>query len=216
MRVERMILCVVAVAMAGTVSMAQMGRPMPQPNPPGMGQPNQPGMGQPDNMPGSMSRDTTMRSPDQMFVVKAAQGGIAEVNLGNLAKQNGGSDAVKQFGDKMVTDHSQANEQLKQLAQQKGIDLPKSASSKDKKLSKTLEAKQGPDFDKAYIHDMVKDHEADVAEFRNEAKNGQDPDVKAWAQKTLPTLEQHLATAKQVAEQVGADKKPSGVMSSQY
>jgi putative membrane protein len=213
----------VAIAALGAMCIAQsspgygfqgMGRQ-------GMGQQTsgQPGMGPQNgtnsNMPPSMS-DSSMQSPDHMFVVKAAQGGMAEVKLGNLAKQNGGSDAVKGFGDKMVTDHSQANEELRQLAQQKGITLPSDVNSKDKKINKMLASKQGSDFDKAYIHDMVKDHEADVAEFRNEAENGKDPEVKAWAQKTLPVLEQHLATAKQVAGQVGVDnsKKAAGAMSS--
>jgi putative membrane protein len=88
---------------------------------------------------------------------------------------------------------------------------------KDKRTSKMLQSKQGADFDKAYIHDMVKDHEADLAEFRREAENGKDPDVKAWAQKTLPTLEQHLESAKQVAGQIGGSdtsKKAAGAMSS--
>jgi len=169
------------------------------------------------NQPSSMSSDSMMKSPDQMFVMKAAKGGMAEVATGNLAKQNGSSDAVKQFGDKMVTDHSQANDELRQLAQQKGISLPSDISSKDKHMNKMLASKQGADFDKAYAKDMVKDHEADVAEFRHEAENGKDPDVKAWAQKTLPILEQHLAAARQVAAQVGADttKKNTTAMSSQ-
>jgi len=185
----------------------------------GMGQ--QGGLG--SNMPDTMSHDTgmdgsnMMKSPDQMFVVKAAQGGMAEVAMGNIAKQNGGSDAVKQFGDKMVTDHSKSNDELKQLAQQKGINLPSGPSAKEKRTSKMMRSKQGADFDKAYIQDMVKDHETDVAEFRKEAQSGKDPEVKAWAHKTLPTLEQHLADAKQVAGQVGADtnKKSAGAMSSQ-
>jgi len=165
-------------------------------------------------MPPSMSNDNALKSPDHEFIMKAAKGGMAEVNLGNLAQQNGGSDAVKKFGNRMVTDHSQANDQLRQIAQQEGITLPTNVDSKDERLTKMLQSKQGADFDKAYIRDMVKDHEADVAEFRNEAANGKDPQVKAWAQKTLPTLEQHLEMAKQVAGQVGADKKP-GAMSSQ-
>jgi putative membrane protein len=220
MRAQRIILHAAAVTALCACCMAQgsMGsQGMGQPN---SGQRNPQGIGQngvDSNAPPSMSSETdaastNMKSPDQAFMMKAAQGGIAEVNLGNLAKQNGGSDAVKQFGDKMVTDHTQANDQLHQLAQQKGITLPSSPSSKDKRLSKMLESKQGADFDKAYIHDMVRDHEEDIAEFRREAQNGRDPDVKAWAQKTLPTLEQHLDNAKQVAGQVGATKS-SGAMS---
>jgi len=220
MRAQRMILHAMAVTALSACCMAQGMGAQQGMGQPGMNQQNQqPGMGQPgmgNNMPG-MSTDTgmNMKSPDQEFIMKAAQGGLAEVDLGNLAKQNGGSDAVKQFGDRMVNDHSQANSQLQQIAQQKGITLPSSPSGKDKHLSKMLRTKQGAEFDKAYIHDMVKDHEADVAEFRHEAENGKDPDVKAWAQKTLPVLEQHLAASKQIAGQVGADtsKKSPTAMS---
>jgi putative membrane protein len=225
MQGQRMILHALAFVALGAMCMAQSSpgpQGMGQQGRPGMGQSGQPGMGQQGGMdpnsPSSMGRDNAsdMMSPDRMFVTKAAQGGMAEVNLGNLAKQNGGSDSVKQFGSRMVNDHSQANDELRQLAQQKQITLPRDVSSKDKRLSKMLGSKQGSDFDKAYIHDMVKDHQTDVADFRNEAENGKDPDIKAWAQKTLPILEQHLAAAKEVAGQVGADtnKKSAGAMSS--
>jgi putative membrane protein len=157
--------------------------------------------------PDSMSNDSSMGSPDHTFIMKAAQGGLAEVVLGNLAQQNGGNDSVKQFGERMVKDHSLANDELRQLAQQKGITLPADVSTKDHQIDKMLESKQGADFDRAYIHDMVRDHETDIAEFRREAENGKDPAVKAWAQKTLPTLEQHLAAAKQVAAQVGVKQR---------
>ncbi len=226
MKAQRMVLHALAVAALGAVCMAQgnMGQQggMGQSGTglPGATQPSRPGMpgaNDPNSPSATMGRDaTTMKSPDQDFIMKAAQGGMAEVNLGNLAKQNGGSDAVKQFGDKMVTDHSKANDELRQLAQQKGITLPSDVSGKDKRLGKTLQAKQGSEFDKAYTRDMVRDHQADIAEFKREAESGKDPEVKAWAQKTLPTLEQHLSAAKQVASQVGADtaKKTAGAMSS--
>lgn len=217
MRRRNIVFHAAVVLALGTMCMAQgMGQGQQ-----GMGQRGQ-GIGQNGTMPNTMSTDSTtpdmgMANPDQMFMRKAAQGGMAEVALGNLAEQNAGNDAVKQFGNRMVTDHSQANNELKQIAQKEGVTLPSDVSSKDKKLSKMLQAKQGSDFDKAYVHDMVKDHETDIAEFRNEAKNGQDPQVKAWAQKTLPVLEQHLAQAKQVAAQVGVDsgKKTAGAMSAQ-
>lgn len=218
MRAQRMICHAVAVAALGTMGMAQssMGRSG------GMGQEGQQPMGQQrtigqQNM-GQPSDHTAAASmnPDHTFVMKAAQGGMAEVKLGNLAKKNGGSEAVKDFGNKMATDHSKANDELRQLAQKKGITLPGNVNAKDKRTSKMLAGKQGAGFDKAYIQDMVKDHEMDVAEFRKEAEQGKDPEVKAWAQKTLPVLEQHLAHAKEVAGQVGVDntKKSAGAMSS--
>jgi putative membrane protein len=213
MRVQRMIFHAVAAAALGAVCLAQGGMgSMGGPDQRDMGRQRPQNMGQRLGMPAD-SDD----SPDRIFMKKAAEGGIAEVTMGNLAKQNGASDAVKQFGNMMVTDHSQANEQLRQMAKKKGITLPAAATGRDKKISKMLESKQGADFDKAYIHDMVKDHEADVSEFRKEATGGEDPEVKAWAQKTLPILEQHLAHAKEVAGQVGGDtaKKTAGAMSSQ-
>jgi len=216
-----MILHVMSVALLGSMCVAQGTGASQGMGPQGRAQRDPQTMSQDSsaidrNTPSSMSSDS-MKSPDQVFMMKAAQGGMAEVAMGNIAKQNGGSDAVKSFGDRMVADHTQASNELHKLAQQKGITLPTGVSAKDKRMSKMLEAKQGSDFDKAYVRDMVKDHETDVAEFRREAENGKDPDVKAWAQKTLPVLEQHLATAQQIASQVGADttKKSASAMGSQ-
>lgn len=141
---------------------------------------------------------------DQMFVKKAAEGGMAEVDLGNVAKQNGSNDAVKQFGDRMVTDHGKANDELKSLAQQKSWTLPTEAKAADKSKKDRLSKMNGAAFDKAYMRDMVMDHEKDVKEFQKCAASCSDPDLKAWAGKTVPTLEDHLKMAKDTAKQVGA------------
>ncbi|HUO60377.1 MAG TPA: DUF4142 domain-containing protein [Candidatus Acidoferrales bacterium] len=141
---------------------------------------------------------------DKHFVNKAAQGGLAEVELGQLAEQNGSSPAVKSFGERMVTDHTKANDELKSVAQQKGVTPPTTLDMHDKSTKERLSKLQGAEFDKAYMQNMVKDHEKDVAEFRKAAENAKDPDVKAFAQKTLPVLEQHLQEARSVASQVGA------------
>lgn len=199
MRVQRMALVAVAFAASGVICLAQSDT------------------NSGSAMPNSMSNDSSMKSPDHTFIMKAAQGGMAEVMLGSLAEQNGSSNGVKQFGERMVTDHSRANDELRQIAEQKGITLPSEVSTKDHQTDKMLEAKHGASFDKSYMRDMVKDHETDIAEFRQEAENGKDPAVKAWAQKTLPILEQHLAAAKQVASEVGARaaKHSPGAMSAQ-
>lgn len=141
---------------------------------------------------------------DKRFVTEAAQGGMAEVALGNVAKSNGQNDAVKQFGDRMVTDHGKANDELKQLAQQKSWTLPTDADAKHKKDQDMLQGKQGADFDKMYMQHMVKDHQKDVKAFQRCANSCTDPDLKAWASKTLPTLQEHLQMAQQAAQQVGA------------
>jgi putative membrane protein len=99
----------------------------------------------------------------------------------------------------MVKDHTKANDELKALAARKGVTLPADEGADNKKMFDTLAAKKGKDFDKAYITDMVKDHEKDVAEFEKESKDAQDPDLKTWATATLPTLQDHLKVAKEIA-----------------
>ncbi len=148
----------------------------------------------------SQSSRSTARSSgtsDIDFVTNAAEGGVAEVELGRLAQQKASSDEVKRFAERMVTDHSKANDELKSIAQTKGVTLPTDLESKDKSLERRLSKLSGTAFDRAYMNAMVKDHRHDVSEFRKEAKAGRDPEVKSWAEKTLPTLEDHLKEAQQ-------------------
>jgi putative membrane protein len=140
---------------------------------------------------------------DHQFAMKAAQGGLAEVELGRLATEKASSDEVKKFGQRMVDDHSKANDELKSEAQKKNITLPSSVDAKDKALMDRLSKLSGAAFDRAYMSAMVKDHRTDVAEFQNEASNGHDADLKAWAAKTLPTLQDHLKQAESVDQAVG-------------
>jgi putative membrane protein len=141
---------------------------------------------------------------DHAFAKEAAIGGMAEVELGNLAKQNAASADVKQFGDRMVTDHSKANDELKQWASQKKVTLPADLDAKHKALKDRLSKLNGAAFDKAYMHEMVMDHKQDVAAFKKESTSGKEADLKAWAGKTLPTLEDHLKMAQDTASKVGA------------
>lgn len=136
---------------------------------------------------------------DRVFMRKAAEGGKAEVELGKLAEEKASSPEVKQFGQRMVTDHSQAADQLKQVAEQKGVTLPDTLSAKDKATKARLEKLSGEQFDRAYMKDMVIDHTQDVREFKNEAKTGKDPELKNFASQTAPTLEEHLKQAKSIA-----------------
>ena len=144
---------------------------------------------------------------DRQFMDKAAQGGMAEVELGQLAQQNGQSTEVKEFGKRMVDDHTKANDQLKQLASQKGVSLPTSLDAKDQATRERLSKLHGAEFDKAYMRDMVTDHKKDVAEFKHESMSAKDPDLKNFAAQTLPTLESHLQQAEKVAPSVGAQTK---------
>jgi len=116
---------------------------------------------------------------------KAARGGMMEVAMGRMAEQKGQSDEVKSFGKRMVTDHGKANDELKKIAAQKNVKLP----AKEPTVSWSS--------DKAYIDMMVKDHEKDLAEFKEEANSGSDPDVKKFAEDTAKVVEEHLDLAKQ-------------------
>ena len=147
------------------------------------------------------------RSPeeaaDHTFLKNAAQGGMAEVQLGQLAEKNGSSEAVKQFGRRMVTDHTRMGDEVKSLAATKNVTLPATLNSKDQALYKSLSAKTGSDFDRAYITAMVKDHNHDIAAFQQEANSGSDPDIKSIAARALPTLQEHLRLAEDAAKQLG-------------
>jgi len=141
---------------------------------------------------------------DSKFMKEAAEGGMAEVALGQLAAEKASSSDVKKFGQRMIDDHSKANDELKQLASQKKVALPKDLSVKDKATKARLEKLSGEQFDQAYMKDMVKDHKKDVSDFRRESKSAQDPDVKNFAAQTLPTLEDHLKQAESVAQPMTA------------
>jgi putative membrane protein len=144
---------------------------------------------------------------DDAWMMKVAKGGMAEVELGKLASEKATTDAVKQFGQRMATDHSKANEELKTLAASKKVTLPSEISPEDKALRDRLTRLTGPAFDQAYMRAMVSDHVKDINEFKMEAKSGGDPDVKAWAAKTLPTLEEHLKMAREANGAVGTSGK---------
>ena len=143
------------------------------------------------------SSGSQLSASDKAFMDKAAQGGMAEIELGQLATQKGRSEQVKQFGQKMVDDHTKANDQLKQVASQVGVTLPTGLDAKDEATKDKLSKLSGTQFDKAYMKDMVNDHKVDVAEFQKEAQNGKDPAVKNFAQQTLPVLQEHLQMAQQ-------------------
>jgi putative membrane protein len=147
----------------------------------------------------SSKKSSTLSVVDQHFIKKAAEGGLAEVELGKLATEKASSDDVKKFGQRMVDDHSKANDELKQLASSKGVEVPTNLSAKDKATKDRLSKLSGEQFDKAYMNDMVKDHTQDVSEFKKESTSAKDPEVKNFASQTLPTLEDHLKQARSIA-----------------
>ena len=144
-----------------------------------------------------------MAVADEKFMKAAAQGGKAEVELGRLATEHGSSDAVKQFGNRMVTDHGKANDELAQLAQQKGVTLPSDLDASHRRMIDRFSKLSGDEFDRAYIREMVKDHDKDVKEFQREAQRAKDSDLKSWAGKTLPTVQEHQQQIRQMSTSAG-------------
>jgi putative membrane protein len=137
----------------------------------------------------------SLSSPDKKFVWTAAAGGMEEVQLGQLAAQKAADPDVKSFGQRMVDDHSKANDQLKSLADQKGVTVPATLPAAEKKDVDKLSKLSGAAFDREYMSMMVKDHKKDVSEFDKESKQAKDSDVKSFAKSTLPTLRDHLKMA---------------------
>jgi putative membrane protein len=139
-------------------------------------------------------------STDQTFAQKAVSGGLAEVQLGKMAVEHAASPDVKQFGQRMVEDHGNANRELMALVEKKGISVPTALDQKHQEEADRLATLQGAAFDRAYIQQMVKDHEEDVRLFSTQAKEGTDLELRSFAAKTLPTLEEHLNMARNLAK----------------
>src|ERR1700675_4342252 len=155
------------------------------------------------------SAATTKSRPamgDAHFAKEAAQGGMAEVKLGQLAQEKGSSDSVKSFGKRMVDDHSKAGDKLKEVASRESITLPTDISAKDQAIYNRLSKLNGAAFDRAYARDMVKDHETDVAAFQREANGGKDDSLKSFASDALPTLQDHLKEAKAMMKPVAGPR----------
>jgi len=173
-----------------------------------------PGSGSSTASGGKLSRG------DEKFVKDAAKGGMMEVHMGKLGVQKAQNAEVKQYAQRLIDDHTKANAELKQLAAQKGITLPDDkVASADSERTKVRESEattesehgsmtklhnlSGTEFDREFVRMAVTDHEKDVKEFERAAQKSDDPDLKAWAQKTAPTLREHLQQAKSLQAQVG-------------
>lgn len=129
---------------------------------------------------------------DQTFVTMAAQDGMAEVQMATLAQTNARSPRVKSYANEMIKDHGAANDQLMKLAQAKGVTPPTDLSDAQTQQKTMLTAEKGAKFDRDYMHGQVTDHQTMVQAFQEEAQNGQDADVKAYAATTLPVIQKHL------------------------
>jgi putative membrane protein len=158
-----------------------------------------------EQTPQATSRASARHNPamsDENFVRNAAEGSMAEVKMGQLAEEKAQAPEVKNFAKRMVEEHSKALEEIKQLGSQEGINMPTDISHKDAVVYDRLSQLSGPEFDRAYSQEMVKDHQKDIAEFKHGENSAQKPAVKQFAQKTLGTLQSHLELAQHMQAHV--------------
>jgi putative membrane protein len=201
------LICAAAILLPVSYSTFGQTAPAPTPSPAAStpsGQSADPRVDEQSRKGATEAGPGSTQTSDQHFMKEAAAGGMAEVELGQLAVDKASSPDVKDFAQRMVKDHSQANDKLKQIAMQKNVTLPTSPSAKDEMTKKKLSNMSGEAFDKAYMADMVKDHKKDIAAFQKESTSGQDPDVKQFASQTLPTLQDHLKQAQTVSQKAGS------------
>jgi putative membrane protein len=155
----------------------------------------------------AQTTDAKTSAADVKFAKEAAMGGMMEVDLGKVAVQKASNAKVKEFGQRMADDHSKAADQLKSIAAKENITLPTELDAKHKAMVDKMSSLSGAEFDRAYMADMVKDHQHDVADFQKESTSGSDDTLKAWAGKTLPTLQEHLRIAKETDSSLGATSR---------
>lgn len=147
----------------------------------------------------AVAQATTASDNDKKFVEEALKGGMSEVDLGQMAAKSGKSDDVKQFGQQMVTDHTALGDKMKAVATDIGVTPPSMQSAGGMATKAKLEVLTGDAFDKAYISAMVKDHEADLAAFRKEARDGTSPEVKSAAKQGAMVVQRHLTMIRKIA-----------------
>ncbi len=146
--------------------------------------------------------DNNVKEDDSDFMIEAANGGMMEVEAGKLSQTNGASQEVKDFGARMIADHTKAGEELKALAAAKNVVLPGNPGEDAQKHLNDMTKLKGAEFDKHYVDMMVNDHNETVNDFEEAARDAKDADVKAWASKTLPVLKEHQAAAKALKEKI--------------
>jgi putative membrane protein len=151
--------------------------------------------------------ETSGKHSDQTFIKEAAQGGLMEVQAGQLAQRQGQSSEIKQLGQRLAQDHSKANAELMQIAQTKGITLEKTLDAKHKTHLQELSAKQGAEFDKTFAKQALKHHKKSISKFEKASEQSQDLQLKGFAQKTIPVLREHLRMAQSAARAVGLEQQ---------
>jgi putative membrane protein len=141
------------------------------------------------------------------FIKEAAQGNQAEVQMGQMGAQKAQNDQVKQLAQHLQQDHSQANQELTQIAQKLGVDVPTQPDRKETRASEKFQDKTGAEFDKAFVEHALQDHQKDITKYEKALQDVQDPQLKAFVQKSLPKLQHHLQMARTAGTAVGVDQK---------
>lgn len=198
---RRILMVAGAALLSGAMAMAQqqpMGVPPASPSPANPTERN-PGMTSTNQMQAQQNAAAGAMQ-DKAFARQALEGGMAEVQLGQLASQKSSSEDVKQFGQKMVRDHTQLNDQMKPIARKIGVRPPTHLSKKDQELFNKLQGMSGAEFDDAYIKAMVSDHRKDLSDFRQEADSTQNSDLKQAAQHGAQVISEHLRLAEKLAK----------------
>ncbi len=144
-----------------------------------------------------------LKHKDSTFIKEALEGGMAEVQLGQVGAQKAQHEQVKQLAQTIEADHTKANQELQSLALKVGVTVPAELDRKHRKPIDDLQAKSAADFDKAYAEHIIKHHKKDIKEFEKAARDAENPDVKAFASRTLPTLREHLRLAQDAGRAVG-------------
>ena len=147
----------------------------------------------------TMDSNAMVGAMDKKFMMEAAMGGMAEVQMAQLAQQKASSDDVKKYAAMLEKDHTKANDDLKQIASTKKVDLPTDIGPMHQAHMSKLQGLSGAQFDREYTKMMVMDHKKDIRDFQKEASNGMDSDVKGFASTTLPALQEHLKQVQQLA-----------------
>lgn len=202
MRSNGKILLAAGALLAGALAMAQVPPP-PGQNPTNQ-QPGAPGQAAPNSpettMPGMTDNSNPQSFADQSFLRKTLEDNAAEVQMGQLAAQKSTSGDVQQFGQKMAQIHEQLTDQMKPLAKQLEVDVPKQPSKKARQEIEKMQALSGPDFDAAFIKAMLKDQQSDLKDFKDEAQGAQNPNVQQLAKMDVPVLSQHLEILQKLAQ----------------
>jgi putative membrane protein len=139
---------------------------------------------------------------DRQFFDDAAQGGLLEVKLGQLVVKQGATDEVKRFAQRMIDDHTKLNQRLADVGQKEGLSVPQDLDKKHEEKVDKLAQYSGTKLDQEYIGAMISDHEDDVKAFEKQVKEGKDPGLRQLAASALPTLNEHLALARQIEEHI--------------